>query len=158
MNDTNHLDPEQLFLLALPPAGEPEALPAHLSECPECARQFAEWAKTCRALAAEDAEPPADFERSVMSEVRRRRAPRSHRARRRAAAGLAAAAALLLAFGIGLRVGTTRGLPPAASQAGMSAADRGDDALLRDVSRLVAEDDDAAWKDLAPLPSSGGQS
>jgi hypothetical protein len=36
----------------------------------------------------------------------------------------------------------------------MSAADRKDDELLRDVSRLVSnEDDENNWRSLAPLPA-----
>ena len=159
MNDPNHLDFERLFLLALTPTGEPEALPPHLSECSECARQFGEWTKACRSIAAESAcDPPPDFERSVMDRIHGLRTPRRHRARKSAAGALAAAAALLVAFTTGLRIGTTRGIPPETGEAAFSDADRRDDALLRDVSRLVAEEDDAGWKDLAPAPSAGGPS
>ncbi|HYX22428.1 MAG TPA: hypothetical protein VFA98_16410, partial [Thermoanaerobaculia bacterium] len=38
-----HLSDAELFALAAPAAGEPEALPAHLSACRDCARALREW-------------------------------------------------------------------------------------------------------------------
>jgi hypothetical protein len=38
----------------------------------------------------------------------------------------------------------------------MSSRDLADDALLRDISRLVTGDDSAAWKTMAPLPDAKG--
>src|SRR5439155_192709 len=57
--DSVHLDDSQLFALALPPAGEPEAIPAHLSECLACSRALSEWKSAVRDLAAEEAAPVA---------------------------------------------------------------------------------------------------
>src|SRR5690242_10736875 len=51
-----HLTEPELFTLALPPAGEPEALPRHLSECPRCSRTFSEWKSAVRELADEEPE------------------------------------------------------------------------------------------------------
>ena len=52
-----HLTDAELFGLALPPAGEPEALPAHLSECGACGRALQAWKTAVRDLAREGAEP-----------------------------------------------------------------------------------------------------
>jgi len=64
------------------------------------------------------------------------------------------AAACLAAFWAGTRIGPAVPAPDAAPA--MSAADRADDQLLRDVSRLVEEDDLHGWKALAPLPGEPG--
>jgi RNA polymerase sigma-70 factor, ECF subfamily len=149
--------PEDFFLLVLPPAGDPEALPPHLSGCAPCARQFAQWRAAAEGLAASPEDPPADFERKVMAQIRSKRPPRSRRSARRSIAGLLSAACLLAAFWLGTRIG---GQPKHSSQeatiASMSEADRADDELLRDVSRLVSSDDETSWKSLAPLPSATG--
>lgn len=154
--ETPHLGPEDFFLLVLPPAGEPEPLPFHLSSCRDCARQLGEWQEAARSLADVEDEPPADFERNVMSRVRVSRVPHSHRGLRRLSVGLAATACLLMAFWVGMRVGTfaPEPVPPAASA--LDAADRADDALLRDVTRLVSGEEDSPWKTLAPLPEAAG--
>jgi hypothetical protein len=148
-----HLDPEDFFLLALPPAGEPEALPSHLSVCGLCARQLAEWQNAARALGALEGAPSEQFERVVMERVRGSRKPSSHRAVRRIRSVLAVAACLAGAFYLGTRKAPTP-RPPAesVSAAPMTEADRADDELLRDVSRLVSDEDAAPWKSLAPLP------
>ena len=49
-----HLTDAELFGLAAPAAGEPEALPPHLSTCQECSRALQEWKASVRALAAEE--------------------------------------------------------------------------------------------------------
>ena len=148
-----HLRPEDFFLLVLPPAGEPEALAPHLSVCAPCTRQLAQWRAAAEGLSASPEGPPADFERRVMEEIRSKAAPRIRRSARRWIAGLSAAACLLAVFWLGTRVG--RQAQPAShevSVASMSEADRADDELLRDVSRLVSSDDETGWKSLAPLP------
>jgi ferric-dicitrate binding protein FerR (iron transport regulator) len=150
--DSRHLGPEDFFLIAFPPAGRPEGLPAHLSACEACRRRFSEWERAAREIAGRPESPAPDFERAVMERVRRLPAPRSRRSRRTWAAGLAAAACLALAFWAGTRV-RTLSVPDADS---MSAADRADDALLRDVSRLVDEDERSGWRELAPLPAATG--
>ena len=49
-----HLTDAELFALAVPAAGEPEALPAHLSRCQDCSRALLEWKGAMRAMADED--------------------------------------------------------------------------------------------------------
>ena len=150
-----HLRAEDYFLLVLPPAGEPGPLPAHLSVCSACARQFTEWRAAAEGLAAGGENPPPDFETRVMDRVRAIGIPRSRRRGRRWVAGLSAAACLLAAFWLGTRAGSrTAPAAPAArvTVTAMSAADRADDELLRDVSRLVSSEDETSWRSLAPLP------
>ena len=151
-----HLGSGDFFLLAFPPAGEPEGLPPHLSRCEECRRRFAEWERAAREIAGRPGTPGEEFERAVMERVRRLPAPRRRGVRRAWAAGLGAAACLAAAFWAGTRLSAPR--PPGDAAAAMSARDRADDALLRDVSRLVDEDDGPGWKDLAPLPGGRGGS
>ena len=57
MNSSNHLDDAALFALAAPAAGEPEALPEHLSRCSSCARSLAEWKSALRGLGEEELGP-----------------------------------------------------------------------------------------------------
>ena len=151
-----HLDDEDFFLLAFPPAGEPEGLPPHLSSCEACRRRFAEWDRAAREIAGRPGTPAPDFERAVMERVRRLPAPRSRRPRRPWAAGLGAAACLAAAFWAGTRVRPAALSPSDAGS--ISPADRDDDALLRDVSRLIDAEDGPGWKELAPLPETGGNS
>jgi ferric-dicitrate binding protein FerR (iron transport regulator) len=153
--DPRHLGPEDFFLLAFPPAGRPEELPAHLSECEGCRRRFSEWERAAREIAGRPETPAPDFERAVMERVRRLPAPRSRRSRRTWAAGLGAAACLALAFWAGTRVRPVSWTFPEAADS-MSAADRADDALLRDVSRLLNEEEGSGWRQLAPLPATEG--
>ena len=147
-----HLSAEDFFNLALPPAGLPGALPEHLSGCAICARQLEEWRQAVADLSGRREVPSDDFESRVMARVRRLPAPRSHRLQRRALAGLAAAAALTGAFLLGGRL-LNAPAPPPDAVAHMSSADRADDELLRDVSRLVEGEDPSVWKSLAPLPA-----
>lgn len=154
-----HLRAEDYLFLVLPPAGEPGPLPAHLSACSACARQFAEWRLAAEGLAADGENPPPDFATNVMARVRAMAIPRSRRRQRRWAAGLSVAACLLAAFWLGTRAGTKTGpSAPVASVTvtSMSESDRADDELLRDVSRLVSSEDETSWKSLAPLPPAPG--
>jgi len=89
-----------------------------------------------------------------MARIRRLPAPRRRGTRRAWAAGLAAAACLAAAFWAGTRV--TAPADRARDATSMSAGDRADDALLRDVSRLVDDEDGPGWKMLAPLPGARG--
>ena len=62
-----HLTDAELFTLAVPPVGEPEALPRHLSECFRCSRALQEWKLAVREIADEDTEAldrrtPAEWE------------------------------------------------------------------------------------------------
>lgn len=147
-----HLEMEDFFLLAVPPAGEPEPLPSHLSSCDRCTRQLTQWKAALSSLAPGEAEAPEGFEKDVMAKIRSLRTPRSRRLRRRAQAGLAAAASLVLAFWLGTRLHRRPPRENIAATSVMSPADQRDDRLLRDVSRLVEGEDSSAWKSLAPLP------
>jgi hypothetical protein len=161
---TGHLSDEELFALALPPAGEPEALPAHLLQCARCGRALQEWKGAVRQLAEEDAEPVSrrSAEEWKAAEDRTiealRRAGRRRRVRRLPwAIGIAAAlllAALLLPV---LRPSRPAAPVSAAASAAtpapeLSGQDAADDRLLRDVARLSRGEDAADWSGLAPDP------
>lgn len=152
-----HLDEGDFFSLAFPPAGEPEGLPPHLSACDVCRRRFSEWERAAREIVGRPAISAPDFEREVMARVRRLPRPRSRRPLRRWSAAIAAAACLAVAFWMGTRV-SLRPAPAPAAVSAMSDRDRADDALLRDVSRLIEDDDRSGWENLAPLPAEGGSS
>lgn len=152
-DEDRHLSPEDFFALAFPAAGEPEGLPSHLAACEACRRGYAEWEKAAREIVGRPETAPADFERAVMEKVRRAKPP--GRARRAWPWALGAAACLA-AFWAGTRVRPAAA--PADAPAAMSAADRADDQLLRDVARLVDEDEARGWRSLAPLPAEGGRS
>jgi hypothetical protein len=153
-NAETHLTDADLFTLAVPPAGEPEVLPRHLSECQDCSRALQEWKASVRTLADEDVEAidrrtPEQWDAAAdatMAKIRRAARPARPAQRLRWAVGIAASL-LLLALAIP-RHGVTRlpGAVPAASDAsGLSAADQEDDRLLRDVTFLAsAQGDDAS--------------
>ena len=150
----DHLSDGDLFLLAFPPAGEPEPLPGHLAACAGCSRRFGQWQRAARQVAVRPAASDADFERAVMARVHALAPPRPRRFSRFPLAAAAAAAAIAAAVWIGERgAPPTVAPPPDAAEAAMNARDLADDALLRDVARLVAADDDAGWKRMAPLPA-----
>ena len=157
----SHLSDADLFTLAVPPAGEPEALPGHLSECLACSRALSEWKTAVRDLADEDADVLAQrseaewnaLEEKTLSALRRNRG----RAARTSWRWLAAIAAALLLFALALplRQRSQRPAPAAAaSSAEMSPQDQADDALLRDVARLSRGDEGAGddWDSLVPDP------
>ncbi|HET9794932.1 MAG TPA: hypothetical protein VFS34_10755 [Thermoanaerobaculia bacterium] len=145
-----HLTDGDLFRVAFPPSGEPEPLPPHLSRCGSCARRFAEWERAAREIAGRPEASTEEFERAVMAKVRALPRPRKRRSRAWGA-GLAAAAALAGAFWLGSRT-ASRPAPAPRAEPAMEARDLADDALLRDVSRLVDGEEGAAWKRMAPLP------
>ncbi|HKB71381.1 MAG TPA: hypothetical protein VKH46_11100 [Thermoanaerobaculia bacterium] len=148
-----HLADGDFFLLAFPPAGEPEPLPAHLAGCDGCARRFAQWQRAAREIAGRPAASGSDFERAVMAKIRALPAPRRRRARRSWALAAGAAAAVAAAFWLGARTSSRPAPPlPEAAAASMGARDLADDALLRDVSRLVEGEETEGWKRMAPLP------
>jgi hypothetical protein len=159
---TAHLTDEQLFGLALPPAGSPEALPAHLSGCLRCRRALQEWKGAVAALAEEDEEaiarrPASEWraaEERTLSAIRRAGRPGSRR-RRLIALSLTAAAALLVAALLlperVARKAAPAGLTEAAAE--LSDADRADDALLREAATLARGEDAAVWDALAGEPS-----
>jgi hypothetical protein len=166
---TRHIPFDELYALAAPPAGEPEALPAHLAVCRTCGRAFQTIKQAIVEIGyeADNAtarRTPADWsqaEREVMAKVRALGTParRSHPGKRRAIWGGLLAASALLAFWL-VRINLETGPKPepmtaqATSSASMSPADQADDALLRDVARLSEGGEPAPdWKDLAPLPA-----
>ena len=160
--EIRHLTDAELFGIALPAGGAPEALPAHLSDCLACTRALSEWKAAARDLASEgdDAmarrtpEEWADAGARTMAAIRRDRFAR-RALPHRWAIGIAAAV-LLFAVALPLRrasTGTDRPLAVASSE--MSPQDQADDKLLRDVARLSRGDDSGSWSALVPEPSSG---
>jgi hypothetical protein len=148
--DTTHLTDAELFTLAAPPAGEPEVLPRHLSECQSCSRALQEWKTSMRDLAEEDVEPidrrsPEQWLASAdatMARIRRAARPGRPARRMRWAVGIAASL-LLLALAIprhGAGPAPVPG-PTQGSSSSLSAADQEDDRLLRDVNSLAQGDD-----------------
>jgi hypothetical protein len=171
---TPHLSDAELFGLALPPAGMPEALPSHLSDCLACARALSEWKAAVRELcddaASLDRRSPEDWslaEERTLQAIRRSRAG-GGRMHWGWTAGIAASlllVALVIPLRDALRSGASRSAPlPSVTAAGtapsgvaaLSAQDQADDALLRDVARMSrAEDSGGSWSTLAPEPGSG---
>lgn len=145
-----HLTDAELFGLAAPASGEPQPLPQHLSRCEACARALQEWRGAMRELAREDVaaiddrpeEEWAAAREATMSAVRRAR-PRRAGAPVRWIAGVAAVVLL-----VALAMPARRSRPvPAASGASAdmsfaSAADREDDALLRDTEFIAQGGDE----------------
>jgi hypothetical protein len=160
---TGHLTDEELFGLAVPPAGEPEALPAHLLKCPECGRAFQEWKAAVRELGREDVEPVTSRspEQWHAAENRTIEALRRLGGRRRFRSlpwAIGLAASVLLA--VLLLPGTEPSRPAPAStavrgsdRAELSAEDAADDLLLRQVASLSRGEDAADWNVLAPDPA-----
>lgn len=158
--DDQHLTDEELFALAVPPAGEPEALPRHLSECFRCSRALQDWKSAVRELADEevaalDKRTPAEWEALENETIEALR--RSRRSVRRQAlkwvvsiAACLVVAVLLLPARKSVRLEAAR--PATATQ--LSAQDQKDDALLRDVARLSRGEDSGSWNTLAPEPGS----
>ncbi len=164
----DHLTEAELFTLAVPPAGEPEALPRHLSDCLACSRALSEWKAAVRELAQEDADAISRrsdaeweaLESKTVAAIRRSRMERPRISWRWMAT--IAAAVLLVALVLPLRRTAPRpAAKPAATSASsgeMSAQDQADDALLRDVASLSRGDDGAGddWSSLVPDPDGNG--
>lgn len=161
-NSTAHLTDAELFGLAIPAAGVPEALPAHFSDCLACTRALQEWKMAVRDLAADggaaDGRSPEEWaarEEKTIEAIRRARFARRPLPWRW---GVGVAASLLLvALAIPLRhtAQVQRARPGAPAGMELSAEDQADDALLRDVARLSREDDDdggggGSWSSLIP--------
>lgn len=157
---TPHLTDPELFTLALPPVGEPEALPRHLSECLGCSRALQEWKAAVRETADEEIEPLERRTAAEWESLENRTIEAMRRARRGGPSpvikwGLSAAAALLLGVLL-LPARKSDRVPeaPSASRIAMaSAQDQSDDTLLRDVARLSRGDDAPSWHGLAPVPA-----
>ncbi|MEP6768472.1 MAG: hypothetical protein ABJC61_07380 [Acidobacteriota bacterium] len=159
---TTHLTGAELFGLAAPAVGSPEALPSHLSDCLACSRALQEWKGAVRELAGEmgpiggrTPEAWADAEDRTMSAIRGARFVRRGTPLRW---GVGIAASLLL---IALVVPMRRsgsGAPPAAMASDLSPQDQADDALLRDVARLARADEmSGSWDSLVPEPGTGSR-
>ena len=144
----SHLTDAELFALAVPAAGEPEALPRHLSECQSCSRLLQEWKGAVVALAEEEVDEltrrtPEQWNAAAdatMSAIRRASRPRGSRRSLRWAVGIAASL-LILALALPRRGSTPAASTATADSSGLSAADREDDRLLRDVAYLAQGDD-----------------
>jgi hypothetical protein len=165
--DAGHLTDDELFGLALPPAGEPEALPAHLSRCARCGRALQEWKSAVKELGREEVEPllrrtPEEWraaEDRTLERIRRAGARRPPRALPWAI-GLAAAlllAAFLLPAIRNARERAAAVVSDAAAASELSPADAADDQLLRDVARLSRADDAGIAGGLVPDPSSDAE-
>lgn len=146
-----HLTDAELFSLAVPAAGEPEALPGHLSRCQDCSRALLEWKGALRSLAEEDIaeldrRSPEEWraaEEATLSAVRRSRRTARGRHPLRWAVGIAAA---LLVVALAMPRG---GSAPPASGADspvseLSPADQADDAFLREAEHLARGGDDSS--------------
>jgi hypothetical protein len=152
-----HLSDAELFTLAVPPVGEPEALPRHLSECFRCSRALQEWKLAVREIAdddmaALDRRTTAEWESlenetiAAMRRAGHRRAPVLQWAAS-IAAGVLLGVLLLPAIRQAVSGGSGR-----TAAAATEAQDQKDDALLRDVARLSQGDDSGSWSNLAPDP------
>jgi hypothetical protein len=155
-----HLTDAELFNLAVPPVGEPEALPRHLSQCWICSRALQEWKSAARELADEETEEldrrsAAEWEALEEKTIEAMR--RSGRTRRASAVkwAVSIAASLLLAILLmpARRPGSSAAAQPEGTVALLSAQDQKDDALLRDVARLSQGEDNGSWSTLAPEPA-----
>ena len=160
--ETRHLTEEDFFRLAVPPAGEPEAIPAHLQACGECARNLQVWKTAVRELAEEDEavlsrRTPEEWEareRETMAAIRKSGAPGSHR--RRLAWMLGVAASLLLAVFLLTRPAAPPDPAELDETAELSIEDRADDDLLREISVLArGEEARQAGVALAPETTPG---
>ena len=143
-----HLTDDALFALAVPAAGVPEALPAHLLQCVRCARALAEWKDAIRDLGERDedllekrgADEWSAVEDATLAAIRRQGAPGRGRARTLRWALPVAASLLVFALLVtGRRARPALRAEPSEDTAGLSTQDRADDALLRDVDRSPAE-------------------
>jgi hypothetical protein len=157
-----HLSDDRLFALAVPPAGAPEPLPAHLLECDSCSRALAEWKNALREIGASDENvlaqrTPEEWiaeEKKTLAAIRRA-GPAGSGSSRHLTWTLATAASLILfAFLVGGRQPVAP--VPFDDSSGLSAEDRADDALLRDVDRLASgEEAGPGWSSLVPDPADG---
>jgi hypothetical protein len=159
---TSHLTDDELFGLALPPAGQPEALPAHLLQCSRCGRALQEWKSAVQQLGDEEVEPvmvrsAAQWRAAEDRTLEILRQSGTRRRFRPLPWAAALAASVLLAI---LLLPARRSAQPAAGslRAGaavseLSAQDAADDTLLREVASLSRGEDGGDWDGLAPDPA-----
>jgi len=160
-----HLTDEELFGLALPPAGEPEALPPHVLSCGRCGRALQEWKAAVIDVGEEDVAPvnarsAAEWRAAEDRTLESLR----HVTPRRSRKPIVWAAALAAAVLVAILIAPGRQAPVAKAPAAVAAAvpsqtsemspqDAADDALLRDVAKLSRGDDAGAWGGLVPDPA-----
>jgi hypothetical protein len=157
---TDHLTDEELFSLAVPPTGAPEPLPVHLSDCLQCSQALVDWKRALSEIGREDgdviggrsAEDWRAAEETTLAAIRQAGAPGRHRAK---ILRWALPAAAVVAFFALLIAGRSTQTPVAFDDpSGLSAQDRADDLLLRDVDRLASGEDAAiGWSELVPDPA-----
>jgi hypothetical protein len=167
-----HLTDDELFGLALPPAGEPEALPPHVLSCAKCGRALQEWKAAVIDIGEEDVAPvndrtAAEWRAAEDRTLESLRHVTPGRSRRPVvwAAGLAAAVLLAILIAPG-RQGSAAKAPAATAAAAVSSArapemspqDAADDTLLRDVAKLSRGDDAGVWGGLVPDPGTSEES
>lgn len=159
---TKHLTDDALFALAVPTAGVPEALPPHLMACHACSRALTEWKSAVRDLGDRDEEAlagrsPEEWtaaEDATLAALRTAGAPgRGRPEHLRWALPVAASLFVVLMLARGREIASTAPVVAEDEVAALSAEDRADDALLRDVERLAGDEEaEAGWDDLAPDP------
>jgi hypothetical protein len=144
-----HLTDAELFALAAPATGEPEALPRHLSRCRACSRALQDWKGAVRSLADDetgeiDRRTPEEWrsaEQATMAAIRRSGRPDRRAHPLRWVVGIAAALVVMALALPARRTPPTLAVAPtpaAESAAGdLTAADRADDELLRQASYLA---------------------
>ncbi|MDQ6891453.1 MAG: hypothetical protein M3167_02100 [Acidobacteriota bacterium] len=158
--EMRHLTDAELFGIALPAAGAPEALPEHLSDCLPCTRALTEWKAAVRDVGAEGdnavaRRSPEEWEEAqakTMASVRRSR----FEGRTLPLRWAMSVAAVLLLFAVAIplqRSASLRQRSAAQGSSELSAQDQADDTLLRDVARLSRGDDGSSWGALAPEPN-----
>lgn len=144
--DDRHLTDAELFGLAAPAAGEPEALPRHLSECQACSRALQDWKSAVRSLADHDlgelSQRTGDewraAEDATLAAIRRAGRPGRRTRSVRWVMGIAASL-LLVALAMPWRRAEIPSGPGEIDEtSALSAQDREDDELLRDVADLAA--------------------
>jgi len=148
-----HLTDAELFALAAPATGEPEALPKHLSSCRTCSRALQDWKGAVRSLAEEDAgeigqRTEDEWRAAEDATLERLKTARTGRRVHPLRWAVAIAASLLVAVLLlpskrsPTHVATASATPAAApSNDDLAPADKADDDLLRQASFLAAGGD-----------------
>jgi hypothetical protein len=141
-----HLTDAELFALAAPATGEPEALPRHLSRCRDCSRALQDWKGAVRSLGEEETgeidrrsdEQWRAAEAATMAAIRRAGQPGRRAHPLRWAIGIAAALAILALALPARRNAPSLALAPTPATespaSDLTGADRADDDLLRQAS------------------------
>ena len=157
-NSASHLTDAELFGLAIPAAGIPEALPAHFSDCLACSRALTEWKAAVRDLAAEGDKAvarrsPEEWDAAqakTMDAIRRSR----FEGRTLPLRWAMSAAAVLLLFAIAIPLQRSiRPRPAAQASSELSAQDQADDAPAARRRAAVARGRRSSWGALAPEPN-----